>query len=118
MRVALGYLPLVLWAAGVLILGGLDMGDVRLPAGSDKLAHFVIYAFGGALAAGVGRLSRRGSGWPGMLFVALVAAADELRQAGLPHRTGDPWDWAADMAGALIAFLLLRRRHRKSAGGT
>lgn len=118
MRLALGYLPLVLWAAGVLLVGGLDLGDIRVPAGSDKLAHVLIYGLGGALAAGAGRLSRRGSGWPGVLFVALVAVADEVRQAGLPHRSGDPLDWVADMAGALIAFLLVRRSHGTSAGGT
>ena len=112
-RLVFAYLPLALWAAGVLLVGGLDLGDAALPGRLDKVAHFVAYGIGGAFAAAAGWWSRRGSGWPGVAFVALVAAADELRQARLAHRTGDPMDWVADMAGALAFFLIARRRHRR-----
>ena len=118
MRVVLSYLPLALWAAGVLLVGGSDVRDVRLPPGWDKAAHFLAYGLGGALAAGAGHWSGRGWGWPGLAFVAVVAAIDELRQARIPHRSGDPMDWAADALGALAFFLVARRFLRTSAGAT
>lgn len=118
MRLALAYLPLALWAAGVLAVGGSDVRGVAIPAGWDKVAHFLAYGVGGALAAWAGRWSGRGWGWPGLAFVALVAAIDELRQAGIPHRSGDPMDWLADVLGALAFFLVARGFLRTSAGAT
>ncbi|HUE77876.1 MAG TPA: VanZ family protein [Longimicrobiales bacterium] len=117
MRLIFAYIPLALWAAGVLVVGGLDLGAVSLPSGTDKAAHFLAYGLGGALAALAGRWSGRGRGWAGLVFVALVAATDELRQAGLAHRHGDPMDWLADMAGALAFFVVARGFLRKRAGG-
>lgn len=118
MRLVVAYLPLALWAAGVLLVGGSDVGGVQLVAGWDKVAHFLAYGLGGALAAAAGRWSGRGWGWPGLAFVALVAATDELRQARIPHRTGDPMDWVADALGALAFFLVARDFLRRSAGAT
>lgn len=115
-RVALAYIPLFLWAAGVLLVGGLDFGGSPLPSGSDKLAHFVAYGIGGGLAALAGRWSRRGAGWWGLLFVALVAMADEVHQSTVPYRSGDPWDWVADMAGAVLFYHLVKRIPRKGSG--
>ena len=117
-RLALAYIPLALWAVGVLLLGSLDLGGVTIPSGGDKVAHLVLYGLGGGLAARAGRSSGRGSGWPGLFFVLLVAAADEVHQAGLPHRSGDPADWLADASGALVAFIIIRRSFGAGAGGT
>lgn len=117
-RLVLAYIPLALWAVGVLLVGGLDLGGTRLPSGGDKVAHFLVYGLGGGLAAWAGRWSGRGWGWPGLLFVAAVAAVDELRQAALPYRSGDPMDWVADALGALTAFIILRRAHRPDPGET
>lgn len=117
MRLAAAYIPLALWAAGVLLIGGLDLGGDPLPSGTDKLAHFLAYGLGGALAALAGRWSGKGSGWPGIFFVAMVAAADEVHQGTIPHRDGDPWDWIADMAGALAFFVIARGRFWKGTGG-
>ncbi len=116
-RLVLAYIPLALWAVGVLAVGGLDLGGVSLPSGSDKAAHFFAYGIGGALAALAGRWSGRGWGWPGIVMVALVAGVDELHQVSLAHRDGDPADWVADMAGALVFFVLARGLLRKRAGG-
>ncbi|HSH46486.1 MAG TPA: VanZ family protein [Longimicrobiales bacterium] len=115
-RVVLAYIPLTLWAAGVLVVGGLDLGVGSLPSGSDKVAHFLAYGVGGGLAALAGRWSR-GAGWWGLVFVALVAMVDELHQGTVVYRTADVWDWVADMAGALLFYSLVRRIPRKGAGG-
>lgn len=109
MRRVLAYLPLILWAAGVLVVGGLDFGSISVPSGSDKAAHFLVYGIGGGLAAVAGRWSGRGGGWWGLVFVALVAVADELHQGTVPYREADPWDWVADMVGALLFFYVVRR---------
>jgi VanZ family protein len=38
-------------------------------------------------------------------LIALYAAIDELLQAPLPHRSADPIDWLADIAGAACGAL-------------
>lgn len=117
MRLVLAYIPVALWAVGVLAVGGLDLGSASLPSGTDKAAHFLAYGLGGGLAALAGRWSGRGWGWPGIVIVALVAGIDELNQVGLVHRDGDPADWVADMAGALVFFALARGLLRERVGG-
>ena len=116
-HLAVAYLPLVFWAAGVLVVGGLEFGGAALPSGSDKAAHFLVYGIGGGLAALAGRWSGQGAGWWGVLFVALVALTDELHQGTVAHRDGDAWDWVADMAGALLFFYVVRRFPGKGSGG-
>lgn len=108
MRFVLAYLPLGLWAAAVLLVGALDLGTTPLPSGSDKAAHFVMYGVGGGLAALAAHWARQGPAWLGLVLVALVGAADELRQTRLPHRDGDVFDFLADLAGALVVFGLVR----------
>jgi VanZ family protein len=109
------FLPLVLWSAVVLTLGGLEDVQVpQLPRHTDKLAHFLMYGVGGGLSAFAGHIRGRGAGRAGLLFVLLVAAVDELRQTTLATRHGDPLDWVADAAGAITFYFLvamiLRRR--------
>lgn len=111
-RLLLAYSPLLLWAAGVLVIGALDPGAASLPSGADKAAHFVMYGVGGALAALGRRWSRRGGAAVSVAalgLIVMVAAADELRQSRLPYRTGDPLDFVADVAGALVFYLLVSR---------
>jgi VanZ family protein len=109
------FLPLVLWSAVVVFVGGLEDVQVPdLPRHTDKLAHFLMYGVGGGLAAFAGHVRGRGAGWAGLLFVLLVGAVDELRQTTLATRQGDPLDWVADAAGAITFYFLvamiLRRR--------
>ena len=115
-RVVLAYLPLALWAAGVLAIGALDTGAVSLQYGSDKAAHFAMYGVGGALAGWVAR--RRGSvpGRRSLAFVALVATVDELNQSRLATRDADPWDWVADLAGALVLYIAVKLFRRNRSG--
>lgn len=114
-RTFLAFSPLALWAAAVLAVGGLDEVPVpTLPRYADKVGHFLMYGVGGALAAWAGHVRGRGAGLGGLILVLVTGALDELRQASLPTRQGDPWDWVADAAGAiffyLIAFTILRRQ--------
>ncbi len=113
-RALLAYLPLGLWAAAVLTVGALDLGSTSLPPGGDKVAHFLMYGVGGALAAWAGRKRRHAAAaWIGLALVLLTGAADELHQATLSTRTSDIMDWAADAAGATFAFFVLDRLLKK-----
>lgn len=114
-RTILAFFPLALWAAAVLVVGGLEeIRTPRLPPYADKVAHFVMYGVGGVLAAWAGRIRGRRAGWAALAMVVMVGAVDELRQAALATRHGDPWDWVADTAGAIFFYVLtatiLRRR--------
>jgi VanZ family protein len=109
-RSLLAFMPLALWAAAVLVVGGLEGVRVpRLPAHADKVAHFVMYGVGGALAAWTGRIQGRRAGWAALFLVILVGAADELRQTTLATRQGDVWDWVADTAGAIFFYFITAR---------
>ncbi len=104
------FLPLGLWAAAVLAVGGLEIGGPSLPSGSDKAAHFIMYGVGGGLAAWAGR--KQGSAraaWFALVLVLLTGAADEIHQSTVPARQADIMDWVADAAGATFVFLLIDR---------
>lgn len=114
MRLLAAYLPLVIWAVMVLGLGTLQMSSVAVPGDWDKLAHFLMYGTGGAIAAWTGRVRGAREGVLAFLFVLLTGLADELHQATLPRRNADLLDWIADAVGAgmfyLVVHRLLRRR--------
>ncbi len=106
-RTAQAFLPLALWAAAVLVVGGLEEVPVpTLPRHVDKVGHFLMYGVGGALAGWAGHVRGRGAGLGGLAFVLVTGALDEFRQAALPTRHGDPWDWVADAAGAIIFYFI------------
>lgn len=114
-RAIIAFLPLALWAAAVLAVGGLEsIRTPRLPPNADKVAHFIMYGVGGMLAAWAGRIQGRRAGWGALALVILVGAFDEMRQATLPTRHGDVLDWVADTAGAIFFYFvtatILRRR--------
>jgi VanZ family protein len=104
----LAYLPLAAWAAAVLVVGTLRLSTASLPTGADKVAHFVMYGVGGAIAAWTG--SRRGhrAGWMALAVVLLTGMADELHQTTLATRQADILDWIADAAGAGLFYLSVR----------
>ena len=114
MNLVAAYLPLLLWAVAVLTIGTLTISVGSVPSGWDKVAHFVMYGVGGAIAAWTG--SRRGAreGWVALVFVLLTGAADELQQSTLATRNADIFDWIADVTGAVVAYgavaWLFRRR--------
>jgi VanZ family protein len=113
-RTFLAFFPLAVWAAAVLVVGGLEtIRTPTLPVHADKVAHFLMYGVGGALAAWAGRIRGLRAGLACLVFVILVGAADELRQATIPTRHGDLWDWVADTAGALFFYFITARILRK-----
>jgi len=84
----------------------------------DKLLHAVAYAVLAALSVGALARARAGAFARAAAIAALLAAAygatDEWHQSFVPGRDADPWDWAADVAGAIAGAagmaLILRRR--------
>lgn len=110
MRLLTAYLPLVAWAAVVLVVGTLPASVGLIPRGGwDKVAHFLMYGVGGALAAWTGRVRGPREGFIALLAVLAIGVADELHQSTLATRQADLLDWIADAGGALLFFLALRR---------
>lgn len=96
----------------------------RFPPGldfrfSDKFLHFGYFFGGGFLLAGF--LHRRTPERPDwgkivpltVLLLALTGALDEWQQSWVPGRSGkDPWDFTADVFGALCGAVALRKSGR------
>jgi VanZ family protein len=119
-----GWPPLA-WAALIFWLSSLSRPvpvEVTIPH-ADKLAH--LGAFGVLAALTVRALLALGQGGRRALLVGIAAASlygalDEWHQSFVPGRDPDPWDWAADTAGAVLgaaAVGLPRRKSRASIRG-
>ena len=113
MKLLLAYLPLGLWAAGVLTVGALELSGHSFPSGWDKAAHFVMYGVGGALAAWTGYRRGHREGIVALVIVFVTGIVDEVHQSTLATRHGDPLDWTADAAGAGFFYLAVGRLLRK-----
>lgn len=82
--------------------------------GMDKVAHAVVF---GGLAALVGRGLRRSGRrygarmlfWGPVLFAAAYGVVDEVHQYFVPLRVPSLGDLIADVAGAALVQVLLRR---------
>jgi VanZ family protein len=95
------------WAGLIFLLSH----QSRLPLGAppfphfDKVAHAGAYALLAALSArailAAGRAGRQAF-FGAVLAASLYGATDEWHQSFVPGRDPDPWDWAADTAGALL----------------
>lgn len=75
--------------------------------GSDKVAHFSVYAILGFLVARA--LSSPRTRY--VLFVALVSIylfgmLDEVHQMWIPNRDASIWDWAADVLGSTTGLFV------------
>lgn len=81
-----------------------------------KSIHFTFYGTVGLVARAA--IGREGGAWfvNPLLFVATLASFDELRQAGIPNRTGSAYDVMLDCAGGAtflaIAVLVSLRKMR------
>ncbi|MEX0906766.1 MAG: VanZ family protein [Gemmatimonadota bacterium] len=108
------FAPALAWAFVIWLIGGItDVPSVPGGLGLDKLAHFTMFAILGWLfARGWSEAGlRRGALLP-IVFVMLLGAADEVRQASLATRSADPADWVADVAGGAVGYASGLRRGR------
>jgi hypothetical protein len=123
MGVVKAWLPVVLWAAVILLASDDSFSDehsrewLEIVLGEGvpeiwnfavrKLAHVVEYAI---LAALAWRAARRAT--VAIAVAAIVAIADETLQSFSMSRSGSPWDVLLDLTGAVLALALLRRAAR------
>lgn len=112
----------VAWFALLFILSSTSgSGGPDFPTHTDKVAHFLYFAAGGAALGAVGLLRNPPLGRPALVVGTLAAGAlvglfDEWHQTFTPNRTGlDSGDWIADFLGtsaglafAVVAFRCLR----------
>jgi len=81
--------------------------------GRDKIEHFLAYGVLAILMYRSWRLSRtshrshRGLSAVTALTTAGWALLDELHQMPIPGRTCNVLDWAADVAGLIVALILI-----------
>jgi len=98
------WLPAVVWAAAILAVSSyprMALAPSMFP-GCDKILHFIEYSI-----LGMGLRYWSGGGKP--LFVlggVGFAAVDEFHQKYVPGRHASVFDWAADLAGVLVGFLI------------
>jgi VanZ family protein len=132
-RVVLAWTLVVFWGALIWMLGGdsfsfRETNDAIIPwldwltgsldyrtryriyIGIRKSAHFIEYAILALLTFRAAWLAARRTptataGWVALFIVALLASADEARQAFSAVRTGSPYDVLLDVTGGLIAVL-------------
>lgn len=84
-----------------------ELSGHRIGAGIanfDKVAHFGIFF----LLTGLFWKAFRLAFWKIAILLAVYGALVEVVQEYFTRRTGDIWDWVADMAGVLT-FILLRK---------
>lgn len=104
------------WAALLFGLSALPAGSappspISFP-GDDKVVHAGLYAVLGALLrVAVGRTG------PAIALAAAYGASDEAHQAFVPGRDADPFDWIADVVGAVLGATFAARAWRSSRGG-
>ena len=118
---ASNWTPVFLYAALILALSSIPAPRLAplVPAGWDKVVHAVEYGIFSALIARALRGARTGRASTTARSAALVAivvaagygALDEAYQ-GRTGRDSDPYDLAADVAGAALAQIVLLRRER------
>jgi VanZ family protein len=106
----------VLWAVGIFLASSIPGSGIprNVVFAHDKLLHALVFAGLGACAWHA--LRRPVPAW---LIAVGWGGLDELHQKFVPGRMSDPWDLAADAAGAalgvgvvLMAAMYARRRAR------
>lgn len=107
-RLVLAWGPAALWAAVLFLLS--EIRSVPSLSGflaNDKLVHGGLYAImGGFLALGA-HISRSKRLWLALLVGYLYGAVDEWHQMFVPRRVPSLSDWAADVVGVTLGFVLV-----------
>jgi len=82
--------------------------------GIDKIMHFTFF-FAGALSLGAAVRASFAIRWSTLFLVVLLilctlGLADEINQLFVSNRSGgDPFDWLADLTGAALGLVTLRK---------
>lgn len=84
-------------------------GGLEVP-GADKVVHALVFA----LVMLTGILAGINAKWLAPILVGHAVISELVQYALLPHRTGDPLDGLADVAGILLGWYLagMFTRHR------
>lgn len=80
----------------------------------DKVVHAVVFGVVGWAAVRAGVPAR----WILGLLLAQAVVSELVQGFFMPHRSGDPWDVAADLVGSLIGTLIGVRTSRRSMMGS
>lgn len=116
----------ILAVLAVVYLGAMFLGthlpiEWQVPVrGADKVVHALMFSGLAVLLLAAFNMIRPAGVAAAIgvvLLIAAYAAVDEWTQFLVPTRSGSPWDWAADVAGACLGasvFLLVRRTSRRS----
>ena len=104
--------PAVLYVAAVFVMGSVPLSGPPAPAGSDKVAHLVIF---GAMVPILLRAvhyvradeSVRASLTIAMVGSSAIGALLEIWQSFIPYRSMEFLDWVADTVGAVAATALM-----------
>ena len=119
-RPALPWAAFSLWACILFFVSGSPPNPnmKTLVPFQDKILHFVFFAGGAfALASALLRRLPPASRLLVPLTIAIIAACgafDEYNQQFVPGRAGlDPFDWLADLSGAIAGCFLLKSLHAR-----
>jgi VanZ family protein len=86
----------------VLYLPGQDVPQTGFEVpGLDKAIHVVAFGVPTLAAVVLGR-----SAWWALPFVVHAPVSEAVQATFVPHRSGDPWDVAADLVGVALAVVL------------
>jgi VanZ family protein len=104
--------PVAIYLTLIWVVSGIPGESISSPV-NDKVAHFFEYfalalllmIAAGGFSRGEPRLHHYAASW---LFAAAWGGADEFHQSFVPGRDSSFGDFAADVAGATTALLLLR----------
>ena len=107
-RLALAWGPAAFWAAVLFLLS--EIRGVPTLSGflsNDKLIHGALYSVMGALLAWGALTSRARLVWPALLPGYIYGALDEWHQMFVPRRVPSMLDYAADVVGVTLGFVLV-----------
>lgn len=104
------WLPPIAWAAGIFLLSCLPSKQHEpLFEGVDKVFHFALFGMLSVLLFFAFFYGQRRPPLKAALLALLITAAygafDEFHQSFTPTRSVDVFDWVADAAGGMLAFL-------------
>ncbi len=107
--------PPIAWAAGIFLLSCLPAKEhVPLFEGVDKVFHFGLFGMLSILLFLAFFYERRcpplKAAFLALLITSAYGAFDEFHQSLTPTRSVDIFDWVADAAGGMVAFLAVLRR--------